>query len=277
MRELGQPYADFLRRVRSEGGNLPAFDGRPSVSITRFERRLLDHWGLPQSIVRAIALPHDCELLLKLPQEECLLPQVLHVAELMAELLAEGRAAILPELLQVAACYRHVSNEQLQSLAVAVDEKVRQLTESLSVKSHSPIANPCSSAPMRGWPSPRQAWLRSLPRRRGNPAALARDPVPLAERGGIRDGERTKTSGPGSHRRRKHAAGESPGAARRPCPPDGYRKALNHRFDQRDPADSGRCVRVPFASPHRAGGKNDPALLDRLAGSSRPSGGGGLR
>ncbi len=134
LKELGKPYAAFLQRVRRESGNLAALElATLGFDHAILSARLLDHWGLPDSIVQAIALPHDCDRLLDLPKDEREPAQVLHLAELLAELLVEHRSAILTELLEVGDRYCGLTSERLDMLVSSIEEKLRQLTESLAL------------------------------------------------------------------------------------------------------------------------------------------------
>jgi HD-like signal output (HDOD) protein len=134
LKELGEPYAAFVRKVRDEGGNLAALELTTlDFDHTILSARLLDHWGLPPWLVRAIAYPPDCERLLQLPEDEAAVPQILHLAELIAELIAEGRQEVLPVLLEVGSRYCALTEEQLHEVVAGVEAKVEHVAACLEI------------------------------------------------------------------------------------------------------------------------------------------------
>ncbi len=92
LKDLGTPYAEFLARVIKDDGNLDQLE----IETLGFDHavlsaRLLERWGLPESLVEAIAVPHNADRIAELPEEKQMLPQVLHLAELLSLML--GRQA----------------------------------------------------------------------------------------------------------------------------------------------------------------------------------------
>jgi GGDEF domain-containing protein/DNA-binding Xre family transcriptional regulator len=88
---------------------------------------------LPDSIVRDVGQPFDTETLVGLPEQVRAVPQVLHLADLVAEFLTRERVGVLNELLEVGGRYQGVSIDKLESLIAALELKVPQLAEALSL------------------------------------------------------------------------------------------------------------------------------------------------
>ena len=103
IQELGEPYARFLRSVTAEGRDLAALEIEAmGFEHTALSAELLSRWGLPETLVEAVAWPATNRHRPIPPWEQPLLPQILHVAELVAQLLADERPDALAKLL--AAC-----------------------------------------------------------------------------------------------------------------------------------------------------------------------------
>ncbi len=135
LQDLGQPYVDLLQRVHSCGARLP----QAEMAALGFDHgvlsaRLLDDWGLPESLVYAVGLPHDVEVLSALPAQQQPLPQIMHMAELLALVLvgSEPQSEPLKELLEVGGRYRQLSMEQLETIVAELGTKVGQLAEVFS-------------------------------------------------------------------------------------------------------------------------------------------------
>src|SRR5690606_13779453 len=106
VQDLGEPYVRFADRVAGSGGDLLAFEMQTlGFDHAILSARLLDHWGLPPAIVRAVAAPHDADKILELPADEQPLAQVLHLAELLTRLLLGESPQSLAGLSEVAARY----------------------------------------------------------------------------------------------------------------------------------------------------------------------------
>jgi GGDEF domain-containing protein len=78
-------------------------------------------------------MPHDVDRILGLPPEERTLPQILHLSELLVQLLARERPEVLSELMVVANRYCRLKPRQLESLVALVQDKVQQLANVLSL------------------------------------------------------------------------------------------------------------------------------------------------
>jgi HD-like signal output (HDOD) protein/GGDEF domain-containing protein len=134
IQDLGDTYLTFLERIYNDGGDLLALE----TSTLGFDHailsaRLLEHWGLPESIVRDVSRPFDIETLVGLPEREQAVPQILHMADLVAEFLTRERVGVLNELIEVGVHYQGISMDELELLMASLETKVPQLADVLSL------------------------------------------------------------------------------------------------------------------------------------------------
>jgi len=132
---LGESYLQLLDRVQSRGGNLLDSEletlGFDHVVLSS---RLLQHWGLPQTLCAAIAAKPDEVRIAELDPSQQTLPQILHLAELLARLIEQPFGPALRDLLSAGARYCGLTFETLQALAAAVQLKVGELADVLSLE-----------------------------------------------------------------------------------------------------------------------------------------------
>jgi HD-like signal output (HDOD) protein/GGDEF domain-containing protein len=135
IQQLGDPYVRFLDRALAK-----AVDVNTAETVTlgfdhvQLSAALLQRWSLPEPIVAAIGVGHSAERMQKIPQSQRPLAQVLHLADLLAGMLAEGRTDWLGGLLEASKNYRPMSSTQLTSLVAALQEKVAQFAGVLSLE-----------------------------------------------------------------------------------------------------------------------------------------------
>jgi HD-like signal output (HDOD) protein/GGDEF domain-containing protein len=135
LKDLGEPYACFLQKVVDENGNLLAMETEAlGFDHSELSARLLQKWGLPESFTRAIAAAKVVDELRRIPGRAAALPQILHLAELLTQLVSERRIGALPDLLDAARIYRGISRTQITSLVEKLGEKVSQLADVLSLE-----------------------------------------------------------------------------------------------------------------------------------------------
>ena len=84
IQSLGDSYVSFLDSVFHGGGDLVALE----TSTLGFDHsilsaRLLELWQLPATIVSAVGVAHNSERILGLAPDKQVLPQILHIAELI--------------------------------------------------------------------------------------------------------------------------------------------------------------------------------------------------
>ncbi|HVA47493.1 MAG TPA: HDOD domain-containing protein [Pirellulales bacterium] len=131
---LGKPYVEVLRKadwprdeVRALERRLIGFD---HIQLTA---GLLEQWGLPEMLVAAVQWP-DVRAEIELLSGDVRTPaEILHLAERLAELLADERADALATLLQAARGGPTFSEKQLAAITASVEETVTQLAAVLSV------------------------------------------------------------------------------------------------------------------------------------------------
>ncbi len=135
IQELGEPYCKLLRKVEAGHFDLTTVEFETmGFDHTALSARILSRWGLPSALVESISWgeglrPSDLPSGARSPAQ-----QILHLAELLAGFLADGRPEALAELLIVARHYREFSDEQLENLVESLEEKVVQLADVLSLE-----------------------------------------------------------------------------------------------------------------------------------------------
>ena len=138
--ELGEPYLRLLEKSFSGNG----FSGngelrRLEVEAMGFDHteltsRLLDHWKLPAALVRTVRWNVDAKELESLSPSEKAERQILHLAELIARLLADGDTGVLSELIEAGRKGHNLSKHRLEILVGDLEEKVDNLAEVLSLR-----------------------------------------------------------------------------------------------------------------------------------------------
>jgi HD-like signal output (HDOD) protein/GGDEF domain-containing protein len=135
IKNLGPPYVRFLKRVLDSGEDLAALETASiGFSHTELTSRLLARWNLPDSLVKAVSAPRSPQGMKSIPASERNLAQILHLAELVAALLADRQPSALAELLLAGKLYRQLTEARLESLVGALQAKVEQLAEVLSLE-----------------------------------------------------------------------------------------------------------------------------------------------
>jgi HD-like signal output (HDOD) protein len=135
LRELGEPYARFLTGVIEEKCHLAVLEqdtlGFDHLQLTA---ALLAKWQLPQRLVNAIETPKRTSRLARLSTSEGELPQILHLAEMLAQLVGQQRLSVLPDLLEAGKLYRGMTKSKLVALVEGLQPQVDQLAQVLSLE-----------------------------------------------------------------------------------------------------------------------------------------------
>ena len=133
--DLPETYVPFVQKALSETRGLAPLE-RETLGFehTELSARLLRNWGLPEALTEAIAAPKDTDWLRQASGEKAYLPQVLHLAELLAQLVAEHRILVLPELLEAGEAYHGLKRADITALVEDLEEKVVGLAEILSLQ-----------------------------------------------------------------------------------------------------------------------------------------------
>lgn len=132
---LGRPYVEFLRKADQGSQPLRQLERRAiGFDHVQLTAGVLTQWGLPESLVEAVSSPDSIAELDALPAGVRAAPQILYLAELLAQLLADEDTQVLPEVLAVGQRHHKLSEPQLAALAAGLSETVGQLAEVLSLE-----------------------------------------------------------------------------------------------------------------------------------------------
>lgn len=134
IQDLGETYTQFLDHVYENGGDL----SEQELVVLGFDHavlaaRMLEHWGLPSTLVNAVARPRQVPQLLALPRHEQALAGVLHLADLAAEFLVTARPARLQTLLAAAKQLKNLSTEEVQRAIDELEKEAQQLADLFQV------------------------------------------------------------------------------------------------------------------------------------------------
>ncbi len=134
VQDLGSPYVLFLEDIYDHCDDLPLRQ-REALGFehTAVSARLLERWKLPANIVTALSLPLETESLRRLPETQSALPQILHLADLTTQLVAQNRISVLPQLLKAGDTYCQLTRTQMRELVEQLEHKVEQLADVLSL------------------------------------------------------------------------------------------------------------------------------------------------
>lgn len=132
--ELGEPYAQFLQRVIAERIDVHRLEIESlGFDHTMLSAALLEHWNMPETLVRSISEPRNHRRLNQLDLPHAEMARVLHLAELLAQLVGQNRLSVLPELLEAGDAYCNLDKERLKAIVADLQPKVAQLAEVLSL------------------------------------------------------------------------------------------------------------------------------------------------
>ena len=135
LRELGEPYARFLTGVIHEKCPLASLEQDTlGFDHVQLSAAVLRKWQLPERLVEAIATPKRIGRLTRMPLPEADLPQILHLAELLMQLVGQGRLGVLADLMEAGKLYRGMTKSKLASLVEGLQGQVDQLADVLSLE-----------------------------------------------------------------------------------------------------------------------------------------------
>jgi HD-like signal output (HDOD) protein len=134
LRELGEPYVRFLAGAIKEKCHLAALEQDTlGFDHTQLSAALLARWQLPDRLVDAIATPKKQARLSRMPTAEGELPQILHLAELLVQLVGQRQLEVLSDLLEAGKVYRGMTKSNLAALVEGLQPQVDQLSVVLSL------------------------------------------------------------------------------------------------------------------------------------------------
>jgi HD-like signal output (HDOD) protein/GGDEF domain-containing protein len=135
VQDCGEPYVRFLDLAFSKAADVGALATKSiGFDHARLSARLLERWGLPRNLIDAISLGRPPATIAELDPTARCLPQILHLAELLAGLLTENRTDLLADLLDAAERYHALRQSQLSPLVKTLQEKVEQLADVLNLE-----------------------------------------------------------------------------------------------------------------------------------------------
>jgi HD-like signal output (HDOD) protein len=134
MQQIGSSYLTFLDHLQVHGGNVL----EQELETLGFDHlilsaRLLAHWGLPASLCAAVSVPPSEERVAELEPAEKTLPQILHLAELLARILEQPYGPSLRHLLEAGGRYRGLTYEALKPIVAVLQQQVAELADVLSL------------------------------------------------------------------------------------------------------------------------------------------------
>jgi HD-like signal output (HDOD) protein/GGDEF domain-containing protein len=135
IQQVGEPYVLLLKKVWAEGKDMAALEiesmGFDHAELTT---RLLSHWGLPESLVEAVGWDPQRRTASGVEEKPTALSQIVFLAGLVAQLLADNRPQVLPMLMQYGREYRQLTEDKLDGLVQNLQNKVKQLADVLSLQ-----------------------------------------------------------------------------------------------------------------------------------------------
>ena len=135
IQEFGEPYVSFLRRVYESDADLTKTEVRTmGFSHIELSARLLAQWGLPETLVEAVGWDPESRDPASMSNAGRTLAQVVHLAELVARLMLDGRPGVLGELMDVGNRYHGLTESHLEEVVSQLEKKVRQLADVLSLQ-----------------------------------------------------------------------------------------------------------------------------------------------
>ena len=144
VQQLGEPYVRLIEKVIARKQEITAMEtASMGFSHTQLSARLLEQWGLPETIVAAVAYRPDLPRSalspaatigegIRRPQSD--LAKIVYLAELLARLLVDGQPHWLPEILELVRQQRDLTRGDLESLVARLQEKVDQLADVLRLQ-----------------------------------------------------------------------------------------------------------------------------------------------
>lgn len=138
LRELGPPYAKFLAGAVRENCNLSALENETlGFDHVRLSALLLARWRLPPTLVEAVATPKHIPLLAQLVSPAADTPQILCLAEMLTEVVAQRRLQVLPRLLEAGEAFQALTAAKLNDLVDQLQPQVDRLAGALSLELNS--------------------------------------------------------------------------------------------------------------------------------------------
>lgn len=135
IQQIGEPYLRLVNHCQIHGGDILDRE----LEMLGFDHavlsaRLLIRWGLAAPLCSAVAVPHDQRRIMQLDAKQRQLPQILHLADLLARLVEQPFSSALHELLHAGHEYCGLTFETLRPLATSLQNKVADLADVLALE-----------------------------------------------------------------------------------------------------------------------------------------------
>jgi len=133
IQDLGSPYVSFLERICAEGGCLCELERQTlGFDHTELSAEMMRHWGLPQTIARAVAVPRDGQAQDERSPHEQVLSRIVQLADRLTQFLLQGSAVLLTEVIQFVEHSPNGSLTQLEQVMDTLEVNVPPLLELLA-------------------------------------------------------------------------------------------------------------------------------------------------
>ena len=134
VKDLRAPYVEFLHEVVQDGVDLAQLEMATMGFDHRIlSARLLESWDLPRHLAEAIGLPSSVDRIMEIPAGRRELPQVLILADLMAQFLIGGKPQALADVLSNAEQFGGLDIHAIEAIVVELEDKIPHLAEVLSL------------------------------------------------------------------------------------------------------------------------------------------------
>jgi len=135
IQDLGETYTQFLDYVYDQDGDI----SDQELAVLGFDHgvlaaRMLEHWGLPASLVSAVGRPRQLPEVFSLPPNQQPLAAALLLAELAAQFLVTAQPARLQTLLTTAMRLKNLSPQEVQQAVDELEQEAQQLSDLFQVK-----------------------------------------------------------------------------------------------------------------------------------------------
>lgn len=134
LQELGPSYSEFVRKVEQRGQSLVEAE----LSALGFDHAILSakvmkQWSFPDEVAEAVAAAHNLDEVHRLPPSSQTLGQILHLADLIAELLSGHCDSKLLTILERGDLFAGMTQQQLEVIVQRLEERVATLADIYSL------------------------------------------------------------------------------------------------------------------------------------------------
>ncbi|MDC0936790.1 HDOD domain-containing protein, partial [Pirellulales bacterium] len=132
LNRAGKPYADLYHRVIEDGVDLAAAEFKAiGFHHRQLSAEMLSRWNMPEDLAIAISAERNGGRLTERDSNGSDLARILHLADMLAELVAFHRINVLPDLIASADAYCTMPKAALHALVGGLHDKVADFAEVL--------------------------------------------------------------------------------------------------------------------------------------------------